>query len=599
MDESGGDLPPVTRVRSAGDRAAKLFPDANEMKDSLREQVVRRRYDVSNYYHDTGFTQWIARHPRFENFTLVVIGLNALWIWIDTDFNPGDMILNSPPVFQFIEYSFCVYFAFEWSMRFCAFKGKCNCLKDSWFVFDTLLVLSMILETWLMTAVFLVISSTSVGGLGNASILRIARLLRLMRMARMLRLLRSMPELVILLKGMVAGMRSVGFTLGLLILILYIFGIAFVQLCSDSECKIMFPDVPNTMHSLLLNVALSDGLPDLIQPLQEQSLFLMIMLYVYVIVAVFTLMNMLIGVICEVVTCVAASERESLNLNFVRDKIEELMGEGSEVGRDVEALISKNELLQLLTNEKAVSILQDVGVDVVGLVDFADTIFAADPFHTDGNGEFEEKKLTFREFMGLVLDLRGGNNATVRDMVNMRKYIDGRFSRLEERLLKGHASVFEIPDLKEGEAKLAALKLEVERQVQAYSCLMQNALGSSPGKPEVQSFDFFQNMRNLLTFHESEVAVMRTENRLLHEQTELVSCTITPGRRPWAPARATTDSTDTVISPVSPTRVAPNGVSYKPMVSILPLPAPDLVRNKFEVLSNSTASPRWPDIEVK
>jgi len=39
------------------------------------------------------------------------------------------------------------------------------------------------------------------------------RLIRLARLSRLLRLLRSVPELLILIKGMVAAMRSVGFVL--------------------------------------------------------------------------------------------------------------------------------------------------------------------------------------------------------------------------------------------------------------------------------------------------------------------------------------------------------------------------------------------------
>mmetsp|Transcript_137201 Transcript_137201/g.273817 ORF Transcript_137201/g.273817 Transcript_137201/m.273817 type:complete len:744 (-) Transcript_137201:47-2278(-) len=408
---------------------ATLFPDAGAMKNQLRQNMTKVKYDVSMYYHTTGFTQQIARHPRFEQATLLVIGLNALWIWIDTDYNPGTMLLNSPPVFQVVEYFFCMYFTFEWTMRFGAFKRKCNGLRDAWFVFDSLLVATMVFETWLMTTIILSVSDGGGGGLGNAGILRMARLLRLTRMARMARLLRAMPELLILIKGMVAAMRSVVFTLGLLFVMLYIFGIAFVQLCDDTPCEQMFPDVINTMHTLLVNAALMDSLSLLIEPLQEQSIALLLVLYVFILLAALTVMNMLIGVICEVVSAVAATEREQLSLGFVKEKINELMTQsGADENND--QMISKEEFDKLLQNQKAVAILQDVGVDVVGLVDFKDIIFEPDTMQEEG----EEKLLGFADFMNLVLDLRGGNNATVKDMVNLRKYINGRFENLEHKL---------------------------------------------------------------------------------------------------------------------------------------------------------------------
>merc|ERR1719210_2892589 len=93
----------------------------------------------------------------------------------------------------------------------------------------------MVLETWVMTAMVAMFSMGGGGGLGNGSILRIARLMRLSRMARMARLLRAIPELMILIKGMVAAMRSVILTLALLIIMPYVFGIAFTQMCNETK----------------------------------------------------------------------------------------------------------------------------------------------------------------------------------------------------------------------------------------------------------------------------------------------------------------------------------------------------------------------------
>merc|ERR1740121_2376126 len=87
----------------------------------------------------------------------------------------------------------------------------------------------MVVETWLLTAIFLSMGGVD-GDLGNASILRMARLLRLSRMARMVRLFRAMPEVLILIKGILAATRSVVFTLFLLLILLYVFAIALRQL---------------------------------------------------------------------------------------------------------------------------------------------------------------------------------------------------------------------------------------------------------------------------------------------------------------------------------------------------------------------------------
>merc|ERR1712224_493557 len=158
-------------------------------------------------------------------------------------------LTDSPAFFQFMEHLFCVYFTGEWIIRFMAFKIKRNGLRDGWFVFDSLLVFMMVMETW----VLLIISSLSGGGNasplgGNTSILRLFRLLSL---SRLMRMLRSLPELMILIKGMITAMKSVMYVMGLLVLITYVFAIAFTQLAVGTESlgDSYFANISHSMYS--------------------------------------------------------------------------------------------------------------------------------------------------------------------------------------------------------------------------------------------------------------------------------------------------------------------------------------------------------------
>merc|ERR1719163_2231847 len=83
----------------------------------------------------------------------------------------------------------------------------------------------------------------------------------------------------------------------------------------------------------------------------------------------------------------------------------------SGIDEDGNKHISQAEFEMLLLNPEAARTIQEIGVDVVGLVDFADHIFQ------DG------VELSFVDFMELVLQLRGSNGATVRDIVYLRKQI--------------------------------------------------------------------------------------------------------------------------------------------------------------------------------
>ena len=90
----------------------------------------------------------MARHSFFENFTMLVIVIYALYMSFDTDLNGADLITETAPFFIVSEQLFCFYFSLELFIRFMAFERKCNCFKDAWFAFDFALVFMMVAETW-------------------------------------------------------------------------------------------------------------------------------------------------------------------------------------------------------------------------------------------------------------------------------------------------------------------------------------------------------------------------------------------------------------------------------------------------------------------
>merc|ERR1712167_342754 len=80
--------------------------------------------------------------------------------------------------------------------------------------------------------------------------------------SRLSRMLRSLPELMILIKGMVTAMKSVSYVMGLLILITYVFAIAFTQLAVGTETlgDDFFANIAHSMYSLLIYATLLDDL---------------------------------------------------------------------------------------------------------------------------------------------------------------------------------------------------------------------------------------------------------------------------------------------------------------------------------------------------
>lgn len=424
------------RDRDKADRrkapAAAVFADAAAMKDKIRQAVCKKEYRVSDYYHDTGIFQLVAKSPLFDNITLVVIAFNALWIAIDTDYNTADLLLNAEPQFIIAENAFCTYFSFEWFVRFGAFRIKRDAARDAWFCFDSALVLMMVLETWTLPYVLSVVvsdSDSSGEGLSNVSIVRLVRLARLTRMARMARILRAIPELIILIKGIWVAGRSVFFTLLLLLLIMYVFAVVFRQLIDqvadpgpalDSLKELYFGSVSQAMASLLLEGVLPD-MAHFVRACNDQSWILGTLVLGFILLATLTVMNMLVGVLCEVVSVVSSVEKEQLTVNYVKAQLIRMF-EDHGVDAQGEGGISKSEFDKLLVRPDAARIIQEIGVDVVGLVDFSDYVFR------DGI------QINFADFMELVLQLRGTNNATVKDIVDLRRYVLQELSSLQNKV---------------------------------------------------------------------------------------------------------------------------------------------------------------------
>jgi len=398
------------------------------LREKVRQllQSVDSVYHVSMYYDTNSVWSVLATNWWFENVTLFVIFLNCVWIAVDTDLNKADIMLQAHWSFQTVEHVFCIYFTFELLVRFLAFTDKTNCLLDAWFVFDGVLVLIMHLETFVMAGVLMAMDDAhsqqdTARDASHITVLRIGRLLRCLRMARLAKLLRSIPELFIFIKGMLFSARSVASTLSLLLVFLYIFGIAFTQLCKNTEVGAEhFPSVTASMYSLLLyGVFCLDYVEDVAGGLAEVQPLVAALYFVFVLLTAFTVMNMLIGVLCEVVSRVAAQEKEVSVLNHTKDK---LRGIVEEMDEDGNMLISKREFVRIIDSQAACCALNDVGVDVLGLIESADAIFETDAAVDSPSKDIQ---LTFDEFIEIVLQLRGSSTSSIKDIVELRRILRG------------------------------------------------------------------------------------------------------------------------------------------------------------------------------
>ena len=94
--------------------------------------------------------------------------------------------------------------------------------------------------------------------------------------------------------------------------------------------------------------------------------------------------------------------------------------------------------------------MKGIGIDLISLVDFAELIFEESGDTTDADAEAPEAtEISFDKFLKHVLQLRGSNTATVKDMVDLRWWLSqslhGKLQATVERMLaKGHLSQLQV-----------------------------------------------------------------------------------------------------------------------------------------------------------
>jgi len=405
-----------------------LLPDEEELKRKVRSAIGKPVYDVNESYHDTGICQQLTRSTWMEAFTILVITCNAVWIAIEADMNDQDILTKAHWSFQVGENFFCGYFVFEWLIRFGAFREKRLCLKDNSFLFDTALMLMMVAETWVLLLILIVTESGSGTGL-NTGVLRAVRLLRLCRMARLSKLLLALPELLVLFKGITTASRAVLSALFLIAMLVYVFAIFFRQITRGTELEEkFFGSIPDAMSHLLLTSVTPDLVDVFAEDFGPAGGGYAILYFIFIMLVSFTVMNLLVGVLVNVVAVVARVEQEALQVELLRKELSKAL---SCLDENDDQRITKEEFCTMLVKPEVLSALKAASVDCIGLADFAEFFFESAQTMEDGT-----PYLTTGQLLELVCQLRGGNIATVKDIVDIRRFMSLTLNDVEGNICK-------------------------------------------------------------------------------------------------------------------------------------------------------------------
>eukprot|EP00931_Biecheleriopsis_adriatica_P095115 TRINITY_DN6873_c0_g2_i4.p1 TRINITY_DN6873_c0_g2~~TRINITY_DN6873_c0_g2_i4.p1 ORF type:complete len:583 (-),score=97.63 TRINITY_DN6873_c0_g2_i4:15-1733(-) len=408
----------VDRMDHQKTSSRMVFADAEALKQSLRDKIFEE-HTAHDPLHSKGLSQAIVRSQIFQTATFVMLASNAIWTGVDMELNPSSSMFQAEAAFLITEMIFFIFFTFEWAVRLSAFKAKTHIFHDYPFLFDSGLVFIM----WAEVLILCIFASSSEVSSSTAAF-SFLRLFRLTRMARMARLLRTIPELMMIVRAIAVALRSVAFALVLLVGLVYIFGMIFTQVMDGKNAEPgtvaydHFRSLPHTMNTLLLLGALPDQ-GEMVTNVAHVNWGLYPLMLLYVFMASLTIMNMLIGILCDVVTVVAQVEKEEMLIKQLEITLSDLL---CNVDADSNKHISRQEFVMLLTDQSWIKALSKLNVDLFGLIDLTDFIFD------------KHDNVKFSEFMEMILQLRGTNTATVKDIVDLRKLMKENHERIESML---------------------------------------------------------------------------------------------------------------------------------------------------------------------
>lgn len=397
----------------------------------------------------------IAYSAWFLNITILIIVCNAIWMLIDVEWNhvnlrgaDGRTPLETLGIVM--ENLFCSYFTAEILLRLIAFKSWIFMFKDAWFIFDFLLVILMVVETWILPVINLFDDSLNSNALNQISMIRLFRLLRL---GRIFRMLRFHPELRLLVKSIARAMDAVFYILFLLVLVTYFFAIVFTtQLAvpgteraspfDDPNAQQLFSDIGSSMMSLFTYGTLADEMAFCCNAISQESIALFWLFTLFVVFSCITLLNMLIGVLCQVVEDNSQEHSKQKMLVDLKTSLEEAF-EALDTSHD--GKISEEEFKKMRTDPNVLDIFFRLGMDQDAMVQrlnhMQETIFHNPKQEEGGEGLESEgpprsSSLSFKQFCDEVIEMQMGSACGVLDVQLLAAKVRSEDSKLRNQLIR-------------------------------------------------------------------------------------------------------------------------------------------------------------------
>ncbi|MEK9650177.1 MAG: ion transporter [Gammaproteobacteria bacterium] len=211
--------------------------------------------------------------PLFNVVVIGVIVFSAIYAGVSS----YDLDTRFEPIISVLDYAITIFFLVEIIIRIFAEKSLKDFLKDGWNIFDTLIVCLSLIPV------------------GGSETIFVARLLRIVRV---LRIITVVPEFRGIIESLIQSLPRVSFIALLLFIFMYIWA-AIGTMFFESIDPDRWGDIGKALTTLT-QVATYDDWGAIMKVLSSHYFWVPLYFISYIIINAVILLNMVIGVIVEV-----------------------------------------------------------------------------------------------------------------------------------------------------------------------------------------------------------------------------------------------------------------------------------------------------------
>lgn len=203
------------------------------------------------------------------------------------------------------------------------------------------------------------------------------------------------------------------------------------------------------MSTVLINGLFPDWRATL-DELDRDSLVISMIFTALSLVVALVILNMLIGLLVEVVKTAAITEKDHLDATFLAELLARHLFSYEDVnirhtGFRLQGLsISRSRFEALMDEETFVTMLREIGVEVSYIPDYFDVLFGNDATNIFATASFEH-------VLKVLLNLRRATPSTVKDLIDIRRFMKAELRSLGCLLLphvsKIHGVSNDAPDV--------------------------------------------------------------------------------------------------------------------------------------------------------